>query len=103
MNQRVNTVCDLLIKCWNRREIHRYGAEKWDLKERAVDTLLERARARLKEDADVDRTDMLAARIHTLETIIKKHMETNPSAAVGALKLLDNLVGFGVNPNQPKE
>jgi hypothetical protein len=97
-NERVNRICSMLVRGYVSREIRQFGAQQWGLNERQLYTLIERARARLVEDANVDRQEMLAAKIQTLDLVIRKATDAEQyNNVIGAIRLLCELTGTGFN------
>lgn len=102
-NERVNRICSMLVRGYVSREILQYGAREWRLNHRQIYTLIERARKRLVEDAAVDRQEMLAAKIQTLDLVIRKATDAEQyNNVIGAIRLLCELTGTGYN-NIPKQ
>jgi len=97
-NQRVNRICEMFVRAYSARSIIQYSADQWGLGERQTRTLMQRARARLIEDANIDRQDLLAARLQTLELVIRKATDAEQySNVIGAIKLQCELTGTGYN------
>jgi hypothetical protein len=100
-NTRVNRLCSMLVRGWTTREIIQYAAKEWGLGDRQVYILLKRARARLVEDANVDRQEMLAAKIQTLDLVIRKATDAEQyNNVIGAIRLLCELTGTGYSNSQ---
>lgn len=91
-DKRTHRVADLLAKGASARHIVQFAAENWNLRERQARTLIQRARALLKEDFDIERPDFLATRLATLDIAIQRAMSTNNmNALVGAVRLQSEL------------
>ena len=93
---RVNQVARMLINCASRSYIVRYVAKEWGLSSRTADKYIADARLILREDANIDRSDYLASRLQTIDTIVQKAMKAGQfNNAIGALKLQSELLGLG--------
>jgi len=86
VEQRVNRVARLVANGGRRSDVLQMCAERWDLKDRQADLYLERARAKLKADFDMDRPQMLADLLSQLSTIQMEARRTgNLNIALGAI------------------
>lgn len=95
--RRVEQLADLVIKSWPQRQLTRFATESWGLSSERARHYVREARDLVKDDlTTIDRADMLAAKVQTLEAIIDKSTtEGRESNAIGAIRLLNELVGFG--------
>ena len=90
IEQRVVEVTELLLSRVNKRAIVRYAAEKWDVRERAVEKYMADARARIRTLADYELKDELAKAIGTYELILAKQLAK--ADLRGARATLDKLI-----------
>ncbi len=66
IQERVNTIYQLLIKSWSRFDILQYAATEWNLSSRQTDEYLARARKLIEEDSAIERPQWLAAAVRRL-------------------------------------
>ena len=93
---RFNQVARMLINCASRSSILQFAAKEWGLAPRTADKYIADARLILREDSNIDRSDYLASRLQTIDTIIQKSMKAGQfNNAIGALKLQSELLGLG--------
>ena len=71
MALRVRKVGELILMGASRCEIIRFAAEKWDVGERMVDTMMERARAQFEKDWDIERPAMVAQQLARMQLVTK--------------------------------
>jgi len=90
IEQRVAEVTELLLSRVSKRAIVRYAAEKWDVRERAVEKYMSDARARIRRLADYELKDELAKAIGTYELILAKQLAK--ADLRGARATLDKLI-----------
>jgi len=99
--QRVVEVTELLLSRVNKRAIVRYAAEKWDVRERAVEKYMSDARARIRELADYDLRAELAKAIGTYELILAKQLaKADLRGARATLDKLIELLGLACEGNR---
>lgn len=92
---RVTQVVRMLINCASRSSILQYAAKEWGLATRTADKYIADARLVLREDANIERSDYLASRLQTLDTIVQKSVKAGQfNNAIGALKLQSELLGL---------
>ena len=92
---RVNQVVRMLINCASRSQIVQFAADEWGLSLRQSDAYIAEAREILREDANIDRHDYLAARLQTIDRVIQQGLKQNQlSAVIGALKLQSEVLGL---------
>ena len=92
---RVNQVVRMLVNCASRSAIVQFSASEWGLSARQTDVYIAEAREILREDANIDRHDYLAARLQTIDKVIQQGLKQNQlSAVIGALKLQSEVLGL---------
>ena len=92
---RVNKVVRMLVNCASRSSILQFAAKEWGLAPRTADKYIADARLVLREDANIDRHDYLAARLQTIDRVIQQGLKQNQlSAVIGALKLQSEVLGL---------
>ena len=74
IRKRVYEILKMIMLGIGRADILRYGAEKWDLEERQIDTYMERAREELVKSAVIDRDEQLGLALHRLNDLYSKNM-----------------------------
>lgn len=88
INQRIHEIVKLLSCATPSHEIKRHAAKEWGAASRTVDTYIARARAIIKEEYNVERSDFLASRMGILDKVIENSIRDGQNSnAVGALKL----------------
>jgi hypothetical protein len=98
IQERVNTVYQLLIKSYSRFEIVQYASEKWDVGDRQADEYLARARQLIAKDSEIERPEWLAAAIARLVEYEKRAgREENLQVAIKALETQAKLLRFDLN------
>lgn len=88
IDERINTVYDLLLKAYSRTQIVRYGAENWNIGERQMENYIARARKLMALDAELERPQWLAAAIARLVEYERRASESNQLPV--ALKALED-------------
>ncbi|MDB4337844.1 hypothetical protein N9997_00685 [Synechococcus sp. AH-603-L18] len=95
---RVEELADMIVKGYSQRELSRHVQETWGLSDDSAAIYIRQARDVVKEDlVDIDRTDMLASKVQMLEQIARDSVASGrENNAIGAIRLLAELTGFGV-------
>jgi hypothetical protein len=94
VEQRVLRVSRLLINCASRSEISQFCKREYGVAQSQTDAYIKKARELIRQDCEVDRSDFLAARLGTLDLIIKESLRTGQhSNAIGALRLSLEVTG----------
>ena len=96
---RVEELADLIVKGYSQREMVRHVRETWGLSDDSALNYIREARDVVKADlGELDRKDMLAAKIQMLEQIARDSAAAGrENNAIGAIRLLAELTGFGVD------
>ena len=98
MQERVNTVYQLLSKSESRVEIVQDASENWDVGDRQADEYLARARQLIAKDAEIERPEWLAAAIARLVKYEQKAgRDENLQVAIKALETQAKLLRFDMN------
>ena len=94
---RVEELADLIVKGYSQRELKRHVQQQWGLSEDSANLYIREARDVVRADlGELDRVDMLAAKVQMLEQIATDAVAAGrDSNAIGAIRLLNELVGFG--------
>lgn len=94
---RVEELADLIVKGYSQRELIRHVRETWGLSDDSALNYIREARDVVKADlGELDRKDMLAAKIQMLEQIARDSVAAGrENNAIGAIRLLNELTGFG--------
>jgi hypothetical protein len=92
IDERVNTVYDLLLRANSRTQILRYAADTWGCGERTAETYMARARQLMQLDAELERPQWLAARLQDYER--EARAKGNLSIAIKALEDQAKLLRF---------
>ena len=79
----------------------RHVSNSWGLSSEQASRYVREARNVVKADlSDIDRVDMLASKVQMLEQIATDAVAAGrESNAIGAIRLLNELVGFGAERN----
>ena len=95
---RIEELADLIVKGYSQRELSRHVQELWRLSDDSASKYIREARDLVKADlGDIDRTDMLASKVQMLEQIARDSVASGrENNAIGAIRLLAELTGFGV-------
>ena len=95
---RIEELADLIVKGYSQRELSRHVTESWGLTSDVATRYIREARDVVKDDlVDLDRTDMLASKVQMLEQIARDSVASGrENNAIGAIRLLAELTGFGV-------
>ena len=92
---RVNQIVRMLVNCASRSSIVQFAASEWGLSLRQTDNYIAEAREIIREDANIERSDFLAARLQTIDKVIQQGLKQNQlSAVIGALKLQAEVLGL---------
>ncbi len=95
IDERVNTVYDLLLRAYSRTQIVRYCSEHWDVGERQAENYMARARQLQQLDAELERPQWLAAAVARLQDYERQACEKgNLSIAIKALEDQARLLRF---------
>ena len=87
IDERVNTVYDLLLRAHSRTQILRYAAETWQVSERQAELYMSRARQLMQLDAELERPQWLAAAVARLQDYEREaRAKGNLSIAIKALE-----------------
>ena len=95
---RVEELADMVVKGFSQREMMRHVQESWGLSVQHSQKYIREARDVVKADlVDIDRVDMLASKVQMLEQIARDSIASGrENNAIGAIRLLAELTGFGV-------
>ncbi len=97
IQERVNTIYELLIKSWSRFDILQYAATEWDLSSRQTDEYLARARKLIEEDSAIERPQWLAAAVRRLAEYEKRAgRDDQVQTAIKALETQAKLLRFDI-------
>ena len=95
IDERINTVYDLLLRAYSRTQIVRYCAEHWDLAERQAENYMARARQLMQLDAELERPQWLAAAVARLQEYERRASDKQQiSIAIKALEDQAKLLRF---------
>jgi hypothetical protein len=95
IDERVNTVYDLLLRANSRTQIVRYAAETWQVSERQADLYMTRARQLMALDAELERPQWLAAAIARLHEYERRASDKDQiNTAIKALEDQAKLLRF---------
>jgi hypothetical protein len=98
VDERINTVYDLLLKAYSRTQIVRYCADNWGVAERQSENYMARARQLMQLDAELERPQWLAAAIARLQEYERRASDKNQiSIALKALEDQAKLLRFEMN------
>ena len=94
---RIEELADLIVKGYSQREMVRHVTESWGLTSDVATRYIREARDVVKADlVDIDRVDMLASKVQMLEQMaVDAAAAGRESNTIGAIRLLNELVGFG--------
>lgn len=98
IDERVNTVYDLLLRAHSRTQIVRYAAETWQVSERQAELYMSRARQLMQLDAELERPQWLAAAVARLQDYEREaRAKGNLSIAIKALEDQAKLLRFEIS------
>jgi hypothetical protein len=98
IDERINTVYDLLLRAYSRTQIVRYCAEHWNVGERQAENYMARARQLQQLDAELERPQWLASAISRLQDYERLAREKgNLSIAIKALEDQAKLLRFEIS------
>lgn len=98
IDERVNTVYDLLLRAYSRTQIVRFCSEHWDVGERQAENYMARARQLQQLDAELERPQWLAAAVARLQDYERQAGEKgNLSIAIKALEDQARLLRFDMS------
>ena len=98
IDERVNTVYDLLLRANSRTQILRYATETWGCGERTAETYMARARQLMALDAELERPQWLAAAVARLQDYERLARDKgNLSVAIKALEDQAKLLRFEIS------
>ena len=95
--RRTEELASLIVKGFSQRQLMHHVTETWGLSAEQAHRYVREARDVVKADlSDIDRVDMLASKVQMLEQIATDAVAAGrESNAIGAIRLLNELVGFG--------
>ena len=95
--RRIEELADLLVKGLSQRQLINHVRDDWGLSGDQATRYIREARDLLKSDLDdVERADLLAAKIQMLEQIASDAVAAGrENNAIGAIRLLNEMIGFG--------
>lgn len=97
VQERINTIYQLLIKSWSRFDILQYAAKEWDLSSRQTDEYIHRARKLIEEDSAIERPQWLAAAVRRLAEYEKRAgRDDQVQTAIKALETQAKLLRFDI-------
>lgn len=95
IDERINTVYDLLLRAYSRTQIVRYCSEHWNVGERQAENYMARARQLQQLDAELERPQWLASAISRLQDYERLARDKgNLSIAIKALEDQAKLLRF---------
>ncbi len=98
IDERINTVYDLLLRAYSRTQIVRYCAEHWNVGERQAENYMARARQLQQLDAELERPQWLASAISRLQDYEREaRAKGNLSIAIKALEDQAKLLRFEIS------
>lgn len=98
IDERINTVYDLLLRAYSRTQIVRYCAEHWNVGERQAENYMARARQLQQLDAELERPQWLAAAVARLQDYEREaRAKGNLSIAIKALEDQAKLLRFEIS------
>jgi hypothetical protein len=98
IDERINTVYDLLLRAYSRTQIVRYCAEHWNVGERQAENYMARARQLQQLDAELERPQWLASAISRLQDYERLARDKgNLSIAIKALEDQAKLLRFEIS------
>lgn len=98
IDERINTVYDLLLRAYSRTQIVRYCAEHWNVGERQAENYMARARQLQQLDAELERPQWLAAAVARLADYERLAREKgNFRIAIRALEDQAKLLRFEIS------
>ena len=97
IEERVNTVYQLLLQSHSRFEIVQYAAKEWGVQPRQADEYLARARQLIARDSDIKREEWLASAVSRLVQYEKRAgRNDNLMVAMKALETQAKLLQFDI-------
>ena len=95
--RRTEELANLIVKGLSQRQLMHHVITSWGLSAEQAHRYVREARDVVKADlSDIDRVDMLASKVQMLEQIATDAVAAGrESNAIGAIRLLNELVGFG--------
>ena len=98
IDERINTVYDLLLRAYSRTQIVRYCAEHWNVGERQAENYMARARQLQQLDAELERPQWLAAAVARLQDYEREaRAKGNLGIAIKALEDQAKLLRFEIS------
>lgn len=89
VQQRVNKAYEMICHGFRRQDFLLYATETWGVSERTVDTYMQRAYAKLKNDLDIDKSDLIATLIAQAQVIQREAKDSkNYAVAVGCINTI---------------
>lgn len=98
IDERINTVYDLLLRAYSRTQIVRYCAEHWNVGERQSENYIARARKLQQLDAELERPEWLASAIARLQEYERRASDKDQiNTAIKALEDQAKLLRFEIS------
>lgn len=95
IDERINTVYDLLLRAYSRTQIVRHCSEHWDVGERQAENYIARARKLQQLDAELERPEWLASAIARLQEYERRASDKDQiTTAIKALEDQARLLRF---------
>lgn len=95
IDDRINTVYELLLKAYSRTQIVRFCSDNWNVGERQAENYMARARQLMQLDAELERPQWLAAAIARLQEYERRASDKNQiTTAIKALEDQARLLRF---------
>jgi len=95
IDDRVNTIYDLLLRAYSRTQIIRFCSDTWGVGDRQAENYMARARQLMQLDAELERPQWLAAAIARLQEYERRASDKNQiSIALKALEDQAKLLRF---------
>ncbi len=97
--RRVEELADMVVNGYSQRELIRHVRDSWGLSGDSATAYIREARIVVQEDLkDIDRPQMLAAKIQQLEHVARDSIaQGRENNAIGAIRLLCELVGLSTS------
>ena len=92
---RVNECYRWISECKTRCDILKLGKDQWGVGENMIDKYIAKARAKIKEDWDIDRQEYVTQLCQKLEHVAKASIDSKQhSNAIGAFGLQARILGI---------
>jgi hypothetical protein len=100
VNKRIHEIVRLLSCAKTTHYLIRFCAEEYGVGSRQAESYIARAKAIIKEEYNIERSDFLASRMGILDKVIEQSIRDGQNSnAVGALKLQAQLTQLLTNTN----